>query len=418
MRTLLRPWSDPTLWPSAVHLVTGTLVGPALFVVVFPLLVLSASLLITFPLALPVAWLTFVTARVLGHLERLRASALLGIDLPDPVPPLQGSNWFKRLAERTGSWPRWREIGHHIAMLPVGVVHGVLVLVVWAGSLLLLSLPLTAGALPGGSAKFGYFEIGPGSGALVAGVLGLAGLTLGAPWLTRLIARIHAAFVRRLLGPTREAELDEVVTRLEQSRVAAVDTAESERRRIERDLHDGAQQRLVALAVTLGQAQEVLDTDPERGRAMVADAHDEAKAALADLRDLVRGIHPVILQDRGLDAALSAVIARSPVPVELHVDVDERPPPSVESAAYFIVCEALTNVATHSAAHRATVSIVRSGDRLVIEVRDDGTGGADPDRGSGLAGVLSRVDAMAGRFHLSSPTGGPTALLVELPCAS
>jgi signal transduction histidine kinase len=212
--------------------------------------------------------------------------------------------------------------------------------------------------------------------------------------------------------------LGEQVSKLNASRAAAVDSAEAERRRIERDLHDGAQQRLVALAMDLGTARERLDDDPEAGRALVAEAHEEAKAALKEIRDLVRGIHPVILSDRGLDAALSAVVARSAVPVTLQVTVPERPPPAVESAAYFIVTEALTNVARHSRATTATVTIERAGDRLVVEVRDDGVGGAVIDGGSGLRGLRDRITALGGTFHILSPDGGPTSLIAELPCGS
>ncbi|HEX6568039.1 MAG TPA: ATP-binding protein, partial [Acidimicrobiales bacterium] len=168
----------------------------------------------------------------------------------------------------------------------------------------------------------------------------------------------------------------------------------------------------------LGTARERLESDPEGGARLVADAHDEAKAALKEIRDLVRGIHPVILEDRGLDAALSAVVARSAVPVSLDVDVAERPPPAVESAAYFVVTEALTNVARHAHATRAAVAIARAGDRLVVEVRDDGVGGADPDRGSGLRGLRDRVTALGGTMRLVSPPGGPTTLLVDVPCGS
>jgi signal transduction histidine kinase len=168
----------------------------------------------------------------------------------------------------------------------------------------------------------------------------------------------------------------------------------------------------------LGAARERLETDPDEGKALVAQAHEEAKAALKEIRDLVRGIHPVILEDRGLDAALSAVVARSPIPVELDIDLDGRPPTSVESAAYFVVSEALANIARHAHATRAHVGIARTGDRLVVEVRDDGIGGADPAAGTGLAGLVERVTGMGGTMDLLSPRGGPTTLLVELPCAS
>jgi len=417
-RALLRPWTDEGLWPTLAHLATGTVIGPLLFSVSLTLLVLTGSLLLTFPLALPVAWLLFTSARAMSHLERVRAAALLDLHLVDPVPPLERTNWFARLAERAGTTVRWREIGYHLLMLPVGVAFGTFVLLLWTGSLLFVSLPVIAGALPGGSAKLPYVEVGHGLGAWLLALVGVVGLVFAAPWATHALGRVQRVFLRRMLGLSREMELGVAVDRLEQSRVAAVDTAEAERRRIERDLHDGAQQRLVALAVTLGDAHERLASDPERGRELVADAHEEAKAALKELRDLVRGIHPVILEDRGLDAALSSVVARSPVPVDLHVDIGERPPAAVESAAYFIVSEALTNVANHSGATRAAVSLVRSGDRLVIEVRDDGVGGADPESGTGLAGLGNRVAALSGHFHLSSPPGGPTTVLVELPCGS
>src|SRR5690606_30569097 len=192
-------------------------------------------------------------------------------------------------------------------------------------------------------------------------VVGLVGVVFVAPWLTLLAGRADAALAAWLLGPPESAELAERAARAETGRTAAIDAAEAERRRIERDLHDGAQQRLVALAVDLGAARERLETDPEGAKALVAEAHTEAKAALKEIRDLVRGFHPVILEDRGLDAALSAVIARSPVPVELTVDLPTRPPEPVESAAYFVVSEALANIARHAEARQAHVAVVRNG---------------------------------------------------------
>jgi signal transduction histidine kinase len=160
-----------------------------------------------------------------------------------------------------------------------------------------------------------------------------------------------------------------------------------------------------------------MDRDPEAGRALLDSAHEEAKAALGELRDLVRGIHPVILEEQGIDAALSAVVARCPVPVEVHVDVTDRPRSSVESTAYYVVTEALTNVARHARATKATVNVVRVGDRLTVEVRDDGVGGADADRGTGLRGLRDRATGLGGTCDVISPDGGPTTLLVVLPCA-
>ncbi|HEX6418061.1 MAG TPA: sensor histidine kinase [Acidimicrobiales bacterium] len=418
MRELLRPWHTATTWWSLAHVMLDALVGPALFSVTIALMATAVALLVTFPLAVPVAWLLFVSSRALAAAERSRIAALLGEDLADPVPPLEAPGPWGRLVERVRSRPRWREIAYHVLALPRAVATVAAAGAAWWGSAALLLLPAYVSALPGGSAKFGLFEVSQGPAAAAAALVGLAGLVVVAPWVTVAVARLDLATARWLLGPRRRDELGERVSRLETSRAAAVDSAEAERRRIERDLHDGAQQRLVALAMGLGTARRRLESDPDAARRLVADAHEEAKAALAEIRDLVRGIHPVILEDRGLDAALSAVVARSPVPVRLTVDVDERPPPSVESAAYFVVTEALANVARHAHATRASVSIARAGDRLIVEVRDDGVGGADPAAGTGLRGLRDRVTALGGTMHLVSPPGGPTTLLVEVPCAS
>jgi signal transduction histidine kinase len=450
IRDVLQPWRDSRTWWRLTHIVLGPFIGICSFVAVVVLLALSVFLLITFPLALPCAWALFVVARGIGHVERSRYAALLGEELVDPVPPLQATGLWRRLVERVKTRPRWREIFYGIVHLPLSIVTAVPTLVAWCGSAALLALPLYVSHMPEGTAKFGLFEVSQGVGAAATAVVGAVGLAVVAPWVTRAMAAIDAAVGRRLLGLRPQEAVDRRVAQLETSRAAAVDSAEAERRRIERDLHDGAQQRLVSLAMDLGHARERLESDPAGGRQLVAEAHEEAKAALKEIRDLVRGIHPVILEDRGLDAALSAVVARSPVPVRLDVEVAERPPPAIESTAYFVVAEALTNVARHAGATSATVTIVRAGDRLVIEVRDDGRGGArivggsDPDGGSGtvggsgavggsdrdggsgtgdgggtgLRGLHDRVASHGGSMHVVSPEGGPTTLLVELPCGS
>jgi signal transduction histidine kinase len=255
-------------------------------------------------------------------------------------------------------------------------------------------------------------------GAIGACAVGIIGCALIAPHLTTALASLDGLIGRHLLGRRPGDDLRQAVTKLEASRVAAVDTAERERRRIERDLHDGAQQRLVSVAMELGRAEEQFDSDPERARELVRGAHRDAKAALAELRQLVRGFHPAILEDRGLDAALSAVVARVSVPVDLNVDVAERPPAAVESAAYFVVTEALVNMAKHSHATTVSVTIVRRDDRLVVEITDNGVGGADSAKGTGLAGLEERVNGHGGWMQVLSPPGGPTTVLVELPCGS
>jgi len=413
---LLRPWRRSATWFDLAYVALWPVVGAISFAVVIALLAMTSGLLVTLPLALPFAWLLFASARGFARLERSRLASLLDVAIADPVPPLEATSWWRRLLERARSGSRWREIGHALLALPLSVLAFAVSAVVWSGSAVLLTLPLWVGALPGGTAKFWLFELGFGPGALVAAVIGAVGLFVLAPRVSSAFADFGKLAACRLLGPSERDALAAEVGRVESSRVAAVDAAEAERRRIERDLHDGAQQRLVALAMDLGAARERLERDPDASRALLDSAHEEAKAALGELRDLVRGIHPVILEERGLDAALSAVVARCPVPVEVEVDVADRPRAAVESAAYYVVTEALTNVARHAGATKAGVSIVRSGDRLTIEVRDDGVGGADPDRGTGLRGLRDRATGLGGTCDVISPPGGPTTLLVVLPC--
>jgi signal transduction histidine kinase len=248
------------------------------------------------------------------------------------------------------------------------------------------------------------------------------GVLLGPPavvaaaWIVRGLSLGQALLAQALL----RGDEQERIAELQVSRAGAVDAAAVELRRIERDLHDGAQARLVALAMDLGMARERLDADPEGAAQLLAGAHEDAKTALTELRDLARGIHPAILTDRGLDAAISALAARCPVPCTVAVDLPERLPAAVESAAYFTVAEALTNVAKHSGARRCEISgAVRDG-RLVVEVRDDGRGGADPARGTGIAGLRARIEALDGRLRIADggPEGSGTTLRAELPCAS
>jgi signal transduction histidine kinase len=225
----------------------------------------------------------------------------------------------------------------------------------------------------------------------------------------------HAAAV--FLAPPGRGELTERIESLETSRAGAVDVQESELRRIERDLHDGAQARLVALGMSLGMAEQRLADDPRRAGELLAEARAGAEEALRELRDLARGIHPPVLSDRGLEAALRALVSSTPIHVELSVSVRERPAAAVETAAYFVVAEALANAAKHAHASRVDIRIVRSGDVLVLEVTDNGIGGADP-AGSGLGGLRRRVEALDGRLSVTSPRGGPTTVRAELPCGS
>jgi signal transduction histidine kinase len=396
----------------------GILFGAITFSITIALLATSAGLAITFPLALPFAWLLFICVRGFGRLERSRLDALLGITIADPHAPLPDGSWIKRILARVKSGSRWREIAYFLLALPIGALQFAVASAVWCGSLALVALPFYVNALPGHTAEFGLFDISAGASAFGMCAIGLVALAVIAPWLTLAMADLDGALARKLIGPSPDTLHAREMRRSEARRVSAVDSAEAERRRIERDLHDGAQQRLVALAMDLGMARERFGDDPAHAQQLVAEAHEEAKAALVELRDLVRGFNPAILHDRGLDAALSAVVARAPIPVQLDVDVTPRPAATVESTAYFVVAEALTNVAKHAGATHASVTIARRGDRLVVDVTDNGTGGADAARGTGLSGLAERVNALGGWMQVLSPVGGPTTVLVELPCAS
>jgi signal transduction histidine kinase len=228
-------------------------------------------------------------------------------------------------------------------------------------------------------------------------------------------AAARGALARTMLAP-KETELGAKLIEISRSRARLVDAFELERRRIERDLHDGAQQRLVSLSIKLGLARLDLPPGSEAAR-QVGDAHDEAKAALADLRELIRGVHPQVLADRGLPAAMQEAADRSTVPVGVDVTIPRRLPDAVEVTAYYAVSEVLTNIAKHSQATRAQVRGRVVEDQLVLEVRDNGVGGADPDAGTGLAGLADRIAVVDGRLFLSSPNGGPTVVRVEIPCS-
>jgi signal transduction histidine kinase len=285
----------------------------------------------------------------------------------------------------------------------------------WSTGLALITAPAYVRRLPGGGAHIDGYLI-RSHGALIAAVLAGLVLLLVSPALTRGMAAVDAAVGRGLLGSGRE-QLTARIGELETSRAKVMDAAETERMRIERDLHDGAQQRLVSLAMDLGRAKAKFGTDPEAAAAIVSEAHEQAKEALVELRNLVRGVHPPVLSDRGLDAALSGLAALSPVPVTVSVELPARPPAAIEAIAYFVVAEALTNIAKHAHAHHARILVVRVGDQLSVEITDDGVGGADP-AGQGLSGLAARVAGVDGQFRVTSPAGGPTTLEVTLPCGS
>jgi signal transduction histidine kinase len=351
--------------------------------------------------------------RGFGALQRARFRTVLGVEIPAPPRATAGGRALRPV--RAWAAPAtWRQLGYHLLALVGGTAGGVLVAACWLAPL--LAVAWLAGLWGDGR------RLGPGLGEAVLA----AAVVLAAPWVARAVARADETAGRALLGPSRGEELAVRIESLARSRAEIVAATDAERRRIERDLHDGTQRRLVSLAMHLGMARASLTDAPEPVRQVIEQAHDEATEALAELRQLVRGLHPAVLDDRGLDAALSGIAANAPLPVRLRVDVASRCPPGVEAVAYFVVSEALTNVAKHADASHAGVMVERTGDRLRVVVTDDGRGGATLDPaaspanggGTGLRGLAQRAAAVDGSLTVHSPPGGPTTITVELPCGS
>lgn len=405
-------WPPAAAWSRTWRGIAAAALHPFLVVVTSTVawvgLALSIGLLPLALLGLPVFGLTALACRGLSALERSRARGTLGIVVEPPRwPDETTSRWWWSGAWRAARMgATWRGILYHALTFPVvGGILSCLALATPAFGIGAIVAPWTFGAGAAAGSSYAW---------TAAGIVAL----LLTPAVAQATAIGWAALVRSHLGTGRTVELTERVETLTESRDALARAAQAERERIERDLHDGAQQRLVSLTMNLGIARSRMERDPEGAVRHVAAAHEDAKAALAELRDLARGIHPVILADRGLDAALSAIAARCPVPVTVDVATDPRPPATVEAVAYFVVAEALTNVARHSGASRAWVTARRVGDALTVEIGDDGKGGADEGHGSGLAGLRSRVAGAEGTFSVTSPAGGPTVVKAVLPCAS
>ncbi len=363
-------------------------------------------------------------ARRLGVLHHAVARRLLGVTTAGPLGPspvaVGVTGWVRAgLTDRAA----WRSVAYLTLKAPIAVLSAVVAISFHGYGLAALTYPVWWRFIPAQSDRHGAMHAGlplPGDvfldtwpRAFLAAAAG-ALLLLAAPWALRMVLALDRLTIALLLSPGRMLER---VRELEQSRAFAVRDSAEALRRIERDLHDGAQARLVALAMNLGAAKEQLEetgADPH-ARDLVVNAHRDAKAALVELRDLARGIHPPIL-DSGLDAALATLAARAPVPVDLTISLAGRPTAAVETIAYFCIAELLTNVAKHSRAARAAVDVAQRDEKLRLQVTDHGQGGVLP-RG-GLAGLAERVRTVDGHLHIDSPTGGPTVVTVELPCTS
>ncbi|MET7987347.1 sensor domain-containing protein [Streptomyces sp. NPDC005281] len=367
----VRPALDQQTWKEIAHLLVNLPASIVGFVYVVTMLATGAGLAVTV-VGLPLLAAGLRGSRQLGKLERSRARRLLGLRIDEPSPlPVRRTGFFGWLWSSLKDPVGWRAVLYDLIRLPWGIVTFTVTLV-------------------------SLFVLWP--------VL---------PFIARGLTNVDRAMVRGLLSPSDE--LERRIAELESDRGVVVDTAAADLRRIERDLHDGAQARLVNLAMGLGLAKEKLLEDPDAAASMVDEAHGEVKLALQELRDLARGIHPAVLTDRGLDAALSAIASRCTVPVKVSTELETRPAAAIEGIAYFTVSELLQNVSKHSRARSASVDVWRTDDRLLIQVRDDGRGGAGVDGGTGMAGLADRLGAVDGLFVVDSPAGGPTVITAELP---
>jgi signal transduction histidine kinase len=422
--TLREPFTRRT-WSELLFLIVGDLLIFFSFAFVLVTMAAGVVLAITF-VGLALIGLSVRGARTIGGYHRRLARGLLHEEIqePEPFAPRSGLlGWIQSsMRDRIG----WRAIAYMLIKIPVAILGVLAAFSVWYDAISFLIFPFSGGDQP---SEFGIIRLfvhpgpfepsGPGTfnglSVFIAGIL----LFLLAPWMVRLVVNIDRFFMRSLLGP--EALAVRVRT-LEETRAQSVDASAATLRRIERDLHDGTQAQLVALAMQLGMAKEKLD-DPEyvdldQVRLLVNAAHQGAKETIVELRDLARGIHPPAL-DIGLAGALTTLTSRSAVPTEITVSLRDRPTPAIEAIAYFCVAELLANVAQHAQASRASVTCSQDGRWLRLVVRDDGTGGAQLARvgssSSGLAGLTDRVHAVDGRFDIVSPPQGPTVITVDLP---
>lgn len=397
---------DPLTWRAVPYLLLSVVLGLGWFIVLAVAVPLSATLVIVW-VGLPLFLATMLLWRVAAMLERRLMRLAFGMEIRDPYRPRPERGLGKHLAWLFGDPATWKDLGYLLLLFPLSVVEFVMFITLWAVTIGLITSPVMY-ALGEPMTFTEGLVVDSWLGAVLACLVGFVALVLTA-YAVRGMAWLHGTLAVVLLGGSQEEWLRE-------SRARGVDAAESERRRIERDLHDGAQQRLLAVALDLGRAEAKMESDPGAARELLAQARSGTRAAIQELRDLARGIHPAILTDRGLDAALSALAARAPVRVDVAVEVAERPPAAVESIAYFIVAEALTNLAKHSAATEASVRVSRQGVCVVVEVYDNGLGGAEIHPGGGLAGLADRASAIDGVLIVQSPIGGPTLVRAELPC--
>jgi signal transduction histidine kinase len=393
-------WFGPLVqsrtWVSLAYLFTGAVLGGVWFVAVVAMLAVSLPLVIV-GIGVPLTVLSFTAVGALAGVERSRAEWVGDPIPPRPLAPVPSGGALQRLLARLGDATRWRQVAYFLCLLVAGPTLFAVAAIPW-------SLLVQAA--------------GSGFGGVLLALL-LAGV---AGRVTVLVGRVAHSFVEWFLGTDRTAELEARVDSLAEQRQEILDAVSAERRRIERNLHDGVQQQLVALGIDIGRAAARLEDDPAAARRLLDDARDKVRASVGELRTIGRGLHPAVLDDRGLDAALSSVVAGAPIPIEVTVDVEGEVPVDVAETTYYVANEAVANVLKHSRARVASIRLTRVSHpvpALRLEVHDDGRGGATTaSGGTGLAGMAARVRGGDGAFVVDSPPGGPTTVTAVVPLAS
>jgi signal transduction histidine kinase len=407
----------PATWNANLAIGLGFFVGIIAFAIIVSLLSAGAATLLA-GIGVAFVALGIEGSRIAARLERRRAT------MADPRPlvahryrPLEGGVVDLVRAEFADE-ARWRDVLYVGVNFPLVIIEFALVAALWWLALVLVTTGIWYEPATPASLDASWLVRWSGGATWAPTLIGAALLPVAAS-LSQLVMALHRAVVAGLICTSETGELRRQVETLRESRSAVLDAEAGELRRIERDLHDGAQQRLVMLTIDLGLASERIDSDPAAAKGLVLEARDQAQQALAELRSLVRGIAPGILLDRGLAAAIGSIAARGAVPTTVRSDLPpgERMPEAIERAAYFVVAEALANVTKHSAATHCEVRLRREGAHLIVEVEDDGVGGATVSPGGGLAGLDGRIDGVDGTFSVTSPPGGPTVVRAVVPVA-
>jgi signal transduction histidine kinase len=415
MARLRRELLDPRTYGRIGYMLIAGVLGTIEFVVLVTAISLGVGLAVVV-IGIPILIATVYAWGAMAEGERRIILSLTGEAIPNPYRPVApGSGRWERLKARLADPATWKDLAFLLLQFPIGLVATIVAAAVLGVGLQALTLPLWYWAVPDG-VDIGLFHVHQAWQALALVPVGALVLGVGVPGLS-LLGRAYVSYAELLLGSNVDPAVTAEMTDLRGARSRIIEAADAERRRIERDLHDGAQQRLVALALTLRMAEKRAEQGDPNAAELVRRAGEEAGLALKDLRDLARGIHPAILTNRGLPAALDDLAGRASIPVDVIARPDERLPDQVEAAAYFVVSECLANVDKHAQATSATISVTPVHGELLVTVGDDGVGGASLGDGSGLQGLEDRVGALDGRLEVESPPGAGTHVYARIPLA-